>query len=206
MPPAAAMRVRTPTPTLHARLREATRPAHARLEAALDILAAPMAAERIVGLLERFHGFHAAWEPALGGRVPDLLLAPRLKLRLLQHDLRCLGVGEQRLRHLPRCEQAAGLCASRPEAAGTLYVMEGSTLGGRMISRSLQAAPWHPSERLQYWNPYGDATGRRWSEMLASLESLAPADADAVVGSAIATFDVLHAWLLPRVVSQGRPA
>lgn len=193
-------------PTLHARLREATRTAHRRLEAALDILAVPIAADRIVGLLEGFHGFHAAWEPALQGRVPDPLLAPRLKLPLLKHDLRCLGVAEQRLLALPRCEPAAGLCASQPEAAGTLYVMEGSTLGGRIISRSLQAASWHPAQRLRYWNPYGDDTGRRWSETLAYLESLAPADSDAVVNAAITTFDVLHAWLLPRAVPPGHPA
>jgi heme oxygenase len=194
------------TQTLHARLKEATRAAHARLEAALGILATPLALERIIRLLERFHGFHAAWEPALAGRVPDLLLRPRLKLPLLQHDLHCLGVAEQQLLALPSCERAAGLCASHAAAAGTLYVMEGSTLGGRIISRSLRAAPWHPPQSLQYWNPYGDDTGRRWSETLAYLESLPPADDDAVVSSAIDTFDVLHDWLLPHAAPTGHPA
>lgn len=166
----------------------------------------PLPLERIIRLLERFHGFHAAWEPALGGRVPDPLLVPRLKLPLLQHDLRCLGVADRRLRALPSCKRAAGLCESPAAAAGALYVLEGSTLGGRIISRSLQAAPWHPPQRLQYWNPYGDDTGRRWSETLAYLESLSPADDDAVIRSAINTFDVLHAWLLPHAASPWSPA
>lgn len=165
----------------------------------------PLALGRTIRLLERFHGFHAAWEPALDGRVPDLLLGPRLKLPLLRHDLRCLGVDDRRLLALPRCERAAGLCETPAAAAGALYVMEGSTLGGRIISRSLQAAPWHPPQRLRYWNPYGDDTGRRWSETLAYLDSLSPVDADAAVLAAVTTFDVLQAWLLPHAAPPGSP-
>lgn len=170
------------------------------------MLAAPITAVRIVRLLERFHGFHAVWEPALRGRVPESLLAPRRKLPLLQHDLRCLGVGEGRLLALPRCLAAIRLGASEADAAGALYVMEGSVLGGRIISRSLRAAPWHPPQRLLYWDPYGDDTSRRWSETLAYLESLPPAQSDAIVRSAAATFGVLQAWLLPHANSTGQPA
>jgi heme oxygenase (biliverdin-IX-beta and delta-forming) len=176
--------------------------AHARLEAALDLLAAPIAADRIVRLLERFHGFHAAWEPALKGRVPDSLLEPRLKLPLLEHDLRCLGVGDERLLALPQCHDAVGLCATEADAAGALYVLEGSTLGGRIISRSLQAAPWHPPQRLRYWNPYGEDTGRRWSETLAYLRTLPASQSGAIASSASATFDLLHAWLVPHAMHQ----
>src|SRR5690606_32068308 len=53
------------TPALHARLRETTRTAHRRLESALNLLEPPILASRVVHLLERFHGFHADWEPAL---------------------------------------------------------------------------------------------------------------------------------------------
>ena len=176
---------------------------HTRLEGALDLLATPIDADRIVRLLERFHGFHAALEPALKGLVPEALLAPRRKLPLLQNDLRCLGVSEAGLLALPVCRQAADLCDSRAGAAGALYVMEGSTLGGRIISRCLQAAPWHPPQHLQYWNPYGDQTGARWAESLAYLQSLPRADADAIARSAVATFSVLQAWLLPHSVFSG---
>jgi len=194
------------TQSRHERLRHATRTAHAQLESALNLLAAPIASDRIVCLLERFHGFHAAWEPALKGLVPDELLAPRLKLALLRQDLRSLGVGDRRLRALPDCHAAAGLCATEADAAGALYVMEGSTLGGRIISRSLQESPWLGRRRLQYWNPYGEDTGKRWSETLAYLESLPSSGSDAIIRSAIATFDVLHAWLLPELPLRGQPS
>jgi len=195
----------SPAPqTLHFRLREATRAAHERLEFALNLLEAPIPADRIVHLLERFHGFHAALEPALHRIVPEPLLRPRLRLALLEQDLQCLGIDRQRLPALPVCRAAAELCKSEADAAGVLYVLEGSTLGGRIISRSLQACPWYPPQPLRYWDPYGSETGRRWSETLAYLQSLAPTGSDAVIRSAIATFDLLQAWL-PLKPERGGP-
>ena len=186
------------------RLRAETRTAHEQLESALNVLEAPIPADRIVHLLERFHGFHAALEPALRDTVPEPLLRPRLKLPLLEQDLQRLGIGRQRLSTLPVCSAAAGLCASAADAAGALYVLEGSTLGGRIISRSLQACHWYPPQPLRYWDPYGNDTGRRWSETLAYLQSLAPAGSDAIIRSAIATFDLLQAWL-PLQPERGEP-
>ena len=186
------------------RLRAATRTAHEQLESALTLLEPPIPADRVVGVLERFYGFHAALEPALGAVLPEPLLRPRLKLPLLEQDLQRLGIGRQRLSTLPVCSAASGLCESAADAAGALYVLEGSTLGGRIISRSLQACPWYPPQRLRYWDPYGSDTGRRWSETLAYLQSLAPTGSDAIIRSAIATFDLLLAWL-PLQPERGGP-
>jgi heme oxygenase len=182
--------------SLHAQLRGATRPSHHRLEAALGLGTPCVARSHVMRLLERFHGFHAAWEPALDEVVPDRIRVPRPKTRLLREDLARLGVSAARLRDLPLCEEAPALCASEARAAGALYVLEGSTLGGRPISRALQDAPWLGGRSLSYWNPYGDDTARRWQETLAYLEAL-PAIAHAqAVASAMATFDLLHAWLV----------
>ena len=183
------------TGKLHALLRETTRAAHERLESALNLLMEPIPEARVVHLLERFYGFHAAWEPALEGVVPASLLRPRLKLPLLRHDLQSLGLDAKRLDSLPACADAAILCASEAAAAGALYVLEGSTLGGRIIGRTLEAAHWYPAQRLLYWEPYGSDIGRRWSETLAYLDSLPPGKSDVIVQGAVATFDLLRAWL-----------
>jgi heme oxygenase len=74
-------------------------------------------------------------------------------------------------------------------------VLEGGTLGGRVIERVLAAAPWYPEGGLSYWNPYGNDTGKRWKETLDYLESLPVSWADEVIGSAEATFDLLERWL-----------
>lgn len=181
---------------LHARLRSATRPSHQRLEAALGLGAPGIEEARVVRLLERFHGFHAAWEPTLEGLVPDGIRLPRIKVPLLRNDLVGLGVSAERLRGLPQCRGAADLCATEGEAAGALYVLEGSTLGGRAISRALQGSPWLGGRALCYWNAYGGDTGRRWHETLAYLEALPTVTGEQAVASAVATFDLLHAWLV----------
>jgi heme oxygenase len=182
-------------PGLHSRLRSATQPSHQRLEAALGLATPPVDETRVVRLLERLHGFHAAWEPALEGRVPDAIRVPRLKTPLLADDLARLGVPAARLRSLPVCDAASSLCGSEGDAAGALYVLEGSTLGGRMITRALQDTPWLGGRALRYWNAYGADTGRRWHETLAYLETLPVLASERVVASAVATFELLHAWL-----------
>lgn len=186
-----------PAVTLRARLREATQPAHTRLEAVLRLSEEQPAQAAILHLLARFHGFHTTWEPALKGVVPDHLLIARRKLPLLEHDLRILGAGDDFLHGLPACPDAPSLCRGEAGAAGSLYVMEGSTLGGRVISRLLSHTPWYPQEGLTYWDPYGADTGARWRETLAYLESLPAGWSDQVVASACATFAMLESWLQP---------
>lgn len=181
---------------LRARLRRATQPAHRQLEAALGLLEDPVTAHRILGTLQRLHGFHAAWEPALAPVVPAPVLLPRLKLPLLEQDLHVFGATKESLHNAPACHAAALLCRNPAAAAGTLYVMEGGTLGGQVIVRSLEHTGWFSSRRPSYWNPYGADTGRRWSETVTYLESLPDRCADEAIASAIACFELLQSWLL----------
>jgi heme oxygenase len=159
------------------------------------MLQEPVPADRIMHLLERFHGFHSTWEPALEGLVPEELLSPRLKLPLLRADLRSMGADESLLRALPSCSAAPSLCTDRASAAGSLYVLEGSSLGGLVIERVLARSPWYPAAGLRYWQPYGSDTGKRWKETLHYLEALPASWSEEVIGSANATFDLLQSWL-----------
>lgn len=183
-------------PDLRDRLREATQPAHQRLEAALGLLDEPVSPRRIVRTLLGFHGFHVVWESALESVLPARITGPRLKLALLERDLRRLGVPEESLSQGPRCRAARSLCRSEAAGAGSLYVMEGGTLGGQVIVRALAQTGWFPAQRPSYWNPYGADTGRRWKETVAYLETLPPHFADEAVASAIACFELLQSWLL----------
>lgn len=190
----------TARPAVLERLKRETREAHDRLEHHLDLLREPLDRERFVALLERFWGFHALWEPALGRALADdAFLAPRLKLQRLEADLRALGRSPEEIARLPRCFQAAQLAPlpRRPAAAlGSLYVLEGSTLGGQVITRALRGAGWLPSGGLTYFDPYGAATGAMWRDFrdYAAARSTPAADAE-MVAAAKATFERLHRWL-----------
>lgn len=192
-----------PARSLHGRLREATGACHAVLEHALGLLRPSCGAAHFRALLGRFHGFHRAWEPALANALgDDDFLRRRQREPLLRADLRALGLPAADIDALPACAAAAALCRTPAAALGSLYVLEGSTLGGQQISRHLAQASWAPPGGLRYFDPHRAATGQRWRETLTRLEATPGAWHPALIDGAVATFGLLHGWL-PHA---GRPA
>ena len=180
-------------------LRAATRDAHERLETALDLLAPPLERVRFLHVLTRFHGLHAAWEPAVLARS-DLapVMAGRSRLAHLEADLRALGMDPADVDALPACPAAAALAGTQAGAWGSLYVMEGSTLGGKVIARALAGAPWLPPAGLTYFDARGARTGPLWRELGLRLDAAGAAlGRDALARGARAAFDTVRAWVVP---------
>ena len=185
---------RQPPSLLRDRLRCATQKAHEALEGSLDLLHQPPEREYFVRLLVRFHGFHRIWDSAVARQLPDTVL-PRPRLVLIEHDLRGLGLDENVIRAIAPCSAAACLGDHPDTALGSAYVLEGSTLGGRVITEHLSKAHWCPPGGLQYFNPYGDKTGSNWQALLRHL-AVAPGDTDNIVAGALRTFEILQEWLV----------
>lgn len=181
-------------PSLHKQLRGATTAAHVALEDALDLLRPPLERERFVRLLRRWHAFHAAWQPALGTQLPRAITAPRDRLGALASDLHALGCELAKIDRIAAHAPAAALCETRAAALGSLYVIEGSTLGGRVVAGALAAAPWLPPGGLRSFDPYGADCATRWRE---TLGFIAHADEPPrwIVDSALRTFELLREWL-----------
>jgi heme oxygenase len=59
--------------------------------------------------------------------------------------------------------------ADQCEALGHLYVVEGSTLGGRLILRELRARGI-ADPALSFLDPYGSASGSIWRSLIAIIE------------------------------------
>lgn len=177
-------------------LRGATQQAHRRLEDELDLLRPPLSRELFTTLLQRFYGFHAAWEPGVLGR-PELasITAGRRRLPQLAADLEALGMGARDIAALPRCPGAERLGQTAEGALGSLYVMEGSTLGGKLITRALRSADWLPPAGLTYFDPYGEEGGAMWRTFRQELQRLGPVDSAAAGKVAVETFELLHRWL-----------
>ncbi len=182
---------------LRHRLKTVTEAEHRRLEDGLDLLRPPLSRERFTWALGRFWGFHAVWEGALAERF-DLrpVLEGRSKLDHLRADLIALGLTPQSIDALPLCRDAGTLAANRDRALGSLYVIEGSTLGGQMISRALAAADWLPKQGLTYFTPYGPQAGAMWRRFQTVLQAASSPAADpAIEAGAIDTFRLLRAWM-----------
>lgn len=175
--------------TLRDLLRAGTRAEHERLDAGLDLTGPGLSAGRYRRVLERFHGFWAGWEPCMAAELGDeALLAPRRRLHLLRDDLRALGAVPEAL---PVCPPPP--VRGHAEAMGSLYVMEGSTLGGRVILKRLGALGL-PSGSCGYFAGHGAETGAMWTTFLHRLE--AEPDVPAVLRGARMTFATLGDWML----------
>lgn len=176
------------------RLRDATRDAHERLEGRLDILERMKTPEGRHHLVRGFHGLHSGAEavlaPWLSG-LDGLDFAERRRVGRLADDLKVLGISAG-----PPCPVVAPTSAS--EALGMLYVLEGSSLGAKVI-RKQAALRGQDMTGLSFLDPYGERTGERWRGFLAVLSREAPADdeaaVEAVVRGGVSGFGYAESWL-----------
>ncbi len=179
-------------------LRERTRAEHQAIELTLGLMGETLSGQRYRRTLERFYGFWRPLEARLreipGLDALGLDLAERAKTPLLAEDLVALGVA---------VPTGARLCGDLPPiggaaaALGCLYVIEGASLGGQVISKHLRSRLDITSETGgRFFHGYGERTGAMWRAFGASVSALAvTAEAQAeMVDAAIATFRLLRLW------------
>ncbi|MFO1152550.1 MAG: biliverdin-producing heme oxygenase [Rhodospirillales bacterium] len=183
-------------------IRRATGALHDQLEGELDIVRRLACIGERRSILCRFHAMHATAEAALQPHlrlVPDLEFARRLKVPALRNDLRALGVRTEVQAAEPSLELRASLPTLRSvqQALGVAYVLEGSTLGGRIIRKRVAAAGGSLLG-MSFFDGYGPATGEQWRRFCVVLErDCASHVADAVTG-AVAGFWFARAALLEK--------
>lgn len=191
------------------RLREHTEDAHQRLHeleifrALLDGSLARSAYRRLLACL---HDYYQRVDTELDSacrefQTEQLNYRYHARAPLFARDLAVLGADEpyQRQHHaavLPSLDSAASL-------AGALYVIEGSLLGGASLD--------HAARKLLASRDSGDIAGRhywawcrevgvgRWQHTSALIDGWldTPTRTAQALAAARATFEQLHAWLLP---------
>ncbi len=189
----------TSTETLSARLRSETRDLHSAIERQVDVMRPDLSQDQYRDLLQRFYGFYAALEcrlasvPGLEAVCPDF--ASRKKVSLLERDLTALGMTLDAIHSLPHCGELPDL-ASAHQALGCLYVTEGATLGGAMISRHVAATlKFARDSGSAFFNSYGDQRGNMWKSLTDFINALPVAHETAVVVAARQTFVFFTTWL-----------
>ena len=184
-----------------AKLKEQTAEQHQRLEAKLDILARLSSPQGYKSLLEQFYGFYLPLEIHLGSVMcPAGSLSnftARRKTPLLEKDLLFLDLSERDLAELPQCQKLPTV-ESEAQAFGCLYVLEGATLGGQIISKYVADKLGYERERgATFFKSYGAEVRAMWCGFVQALGEYAMAhDADdEVVAAAVDTFDKFDQWL-----------
>jgi heme oxygenase len=179
-------------------LRSATRDLHASLEKRLAILERPWTRESYRDLLRRFYGYYRpledSWKEVPSAEAPDV--AARFKSPLIREDLGELGVDPLEASEGPFCGRLPAF-RSAPELWGCWYVLEGATLGGRVIVPWLRRSLGRDGDlKYRFFDPYGERTGANWRDFCADLERNAsgPEDGPAAARSAAETFRTLRDW------------
>jgi heme oxygenase len=182
------------------RLISETAEAHDRIEKAFDLEAITGSIPAYRNLLGRLYGFHAVWEPLAEVALADPeFFRQRRKVALLETDLRDLGMGSDGIARLALCDPTVTV-RTPAEAWGSMYVVEGATLGGVVIARYVERRLGLSRHNgCLYFRCYGADVRPMWisfgSRLLARCGS---ADEDAVVAAARRTFETLHIWLVCR--------
>lgn len=127
---------------------------------------------------DRFQGSYR-WEP---------------KLSSIEHDIRVFEPGyplpQQFATELPAIKSFFG-------ALGTLYVLEGSNLGGQFISSIIAKKLNIPIDKgFAYYNPHGEETKARWDEFKSELQvELTDDQKQEIIAMANETFLTFKKWI-----------
>ncbi len=156
--------------------------------------------ENYTHILRKFYGFFQPLEtsihhlPELEYYLPDL--PNRRKSASILQDLRAINQENIVLASLPLCPDVPQI-TNVSEALGAMYVMEGSTLGGKIISKIVhETLGYTPENGIAFFNGYGTQTGPKWKAFQETLTRFAktPDREEGIVNSATLTFQKLEVW------------
>jgi heme oxygenase len=187
--------------TVLAAIRAATRLRHENLETSSRIVERLLSPSGRRQVLSALYGLHREAERVLLpwlAPLADLQYQQRLKLPCLALDLKALGLGSG---DIPMGSSAPRL-ASTAEAVGFAYVLEGATLGGRVIAKRLsKAGVMHAG--ASFFDVYGSAAGAQWKVFCHVLEREGSTNPAAAVRGACAGFDFMRQGLMLPVEEDG---
>ncbi|MGF7077701.1 biliverdin-producing heme oxygenase [Mucilaginibacter sp. UYCu711] len=178
-------------------LKGRTSGAHQELEKVLvRRMRAMRGLEDYIQLLQSFYGYFGALEDRINffiGRaeLPDYLL--RRKSESLAKDIISLGgkvPDKAGVDNIPMIENYL-------QAFGALYVMEGSTLGGQIITQMLTKQLRLQDKGLLFFSSYGEHLETMWAtfKMTLNRQATSNAEAEIVILAADATFRQFKNWL-----------
>ncbi len=176
------------------RLKEETKEQHVGLEKTVDVMNRMFNMDDYKMLLCKNYRFYSTIEPVvadLDWSKVNFNFEERRKTGRIREDLKNLGVSDEEIDALPPWESLPAL-DTHAKAFGSLYVMEGATLGGQVINRHLKEhLGLTPENGGSFFNGYGKETGPMWKDFGMAVTAFSEANdaGDTIVESAKATFD-----------------
>ena len=156
-----------------------------------------------VQLLKAFYGFFSPVEDAVAPFITIAVLPDFQQRRKADFIVADLAALQQQQSHIPLATNLPRI-QNLQQALGALYVIEGSTLGGRGIAKMLlkNSNAHLEAGHLQFFNGYGAATGTMWATFVNVLNafSFTQSEMEEMVEAANQTFYFFKTWLQEQLV------
>lgn len=192
------------------RLRNETKTAHQQLEkATVPFIRRATSEDQYAYLLKMFYGYFKPVEETIQSLVDSSLLTDigeRRQSDSILADLKTIGAeGDE----LVTSEFTPDL-TNVPQALGAMYVLEGSTLGGRFISQMLmKQLNRSANEGITFFSGYGEQTEAKWkafTQMVNEYAEKFPENKDQIVAAADETFANFGKWVAKYEETVAQPA
>ena len=157
-------------------LRQETRHLHQQLEASSCLPESLTSTGRLLHVLEVFQSFYVDVDQWLSDECNKPALVPRYiaRIPLIEADMVEWGFV---IKHTSQCHDDVVSTVNEPtqlQRIGMRYVVEGSVLGGKVMSRHVNKASWRPAQprTLHFFSLDASLTGISWGQYTTHLDSL----------------------------------
>lgn len=196
--------------TIMERLRNETKTAHQQLEkATIPYIKKSTSEEQYAFLLKMFYGYFKPLEEQIQALVSNDLLSDideRRQSAAILADLKTIGAATNDL----TISDFVPNLGNVPQAIGALYVLEGSTLGGRFISQMLmKQLNRTAADGISFFSGYGEQTDAKWAAFTKMVNEYAtrfPENNDQIVAAADETFANFGRWVAKCAETLAEPA
>ncbi len=155
-------------------------------------------------VLKRFYGFYQPLENKISSledwATNDFNLKNRDKSAFLLEDMKYLNISDQEIAALEVCEQSQlPDISNMAQALGCMYVLEGATLGGQIVSKKLnEIFGFEQGKGSSFFNSYGTNVRPMWKEFGDFINNYSEKNKDddnEIVNSSDQTYHKFNNWL-----------
>ncbi len=175
---------------------------HQATEATVNLMRDDYTLDDYKKLLIKFYSFYKPFEVKMSEKLVANLVEfnhnERLNTPKLIADLKHLGMSETEISSIQLCDNLPNL-DSKDRIFGSLYVIEGSTLGGQVISRHLKGKfDIDETSGAAFFSGYGKETGKMWNGYREAVTNFAEntENNDEIIAGANETFEKIGECLV----------
>jgi heme oxygenase len=146
---------------INEQLKDSTQASHQALEKRMvAVIKNIRTRQDYVNFLKLMYGYYSALERRVQEYVSEMEIGKRRKAERLLEDISYF----ESTSTPDLCKELPPI-SSHAEALGAMYVMEGSTMGGKIIARMIEGqAGINGPSGFSFFNGYGEETGKMWEE------------------------------------------